>query len=153
MTDKLATDLLRFVHRVLGGHGKPEKLQRLTGGANMESWSFDYDGHGYVLRCSPSAELMAGRAYGHDIEAVIVRAAFAAGVKAPEIVGEIDAADNLGTGYLMRRVEAEVNPAKILANPPPALLNDFARELAAIHAVPIVTLPALPETKDRKSVV
>lgn len=144
MIDEFATDLLHFVRRVLGGAGEPENLHRLTGGANMESWSFDYDGNGYVLRRSPSAELMAGRAYGHDVEAAVVRAAFAAGVKAPEIVGEVERGDNLGTGYLMRRVEAEVNPAKILANPPPALLTDFARELAAIHAVPIGALPALP---------
>lgn len=135
-----------FVRRILGGHGAVENLQRLTGGANMESWSLDYAGAGYVLRRSPSAELMAGRAYGHDVEAAIVRAAFASGVKAPEIVGEIEATDQFGTGYLMRRVEAEVNPARILASPPPALLADFARELAAIHAVPLDTLPALPET-------
>lgn len=135
-----------FVRRILGGQGAVENLQRLTGGANMESWSFDYARDGYVLRRSPSAELMAGRAYGHDVEAAIVRAAFAAGVKAPEIVGEIEATDQLGTGYVMRRVEAEVNPARILANPPASLLADFARELAAIHAVPLDTLPALPET-------
>lgn len=135
-----------FVRRILGGQGAVENLQRLTGGANMESWSFDYAGAGYVLRRSPSAELMAGRAYGHDVEAAIVRAAFAAGVKAPEIVGEIDPTDQLGTGYLMRRVEAEVNPARILANPPASLHADFARELATIHAVPLATLPALPET-------
>lgn len=135
-----------FVRRILRGQDAVENLQRLTGGANMESWSLDYAGVGYVLRRSPSAELMAGRAYGHDVEAAIVRAAFASGVKAPEIVGEIEATDQLGTGYLMRRVEAEVNPVRILANPPPALLADFARELSAIHAVPLDTLPALPET-------
>ena len=135
-----------FVRRILGGQGAIENLQRLTGGANMESWSLDYACAGYVLRRSPSAELMAGRAYGHDVEAAVVRAAFAAGVKAPEIVGEIDATDQLGTGYLMRRVEAEVNPARILADAPASLLADFARELAAIHAVPLAQLPALPET-------
>ena len=54
----------------------------------MESWSFDYVGQGYVLRRSPSAEMMAGRVYGHDVEAAVVRAAYMSGVKAPEIVGE-----------------------------------------------------------------
>lgn len=112
----------------------------------MESWSFDYAGAGYVLRRAPSPEMMAERPYGHDVEAAVVRAAFAAGVKAPDIVGEIEAADALGTGYLMRSVDAEVAPAKILANPPPSLLSDFARDLAAIHAVPLDDLPPLPET-------
>jgi Phosphotransferase enzyme family len=134
----------RFVSRTLGGDGAYQKLQRLTGGANMESWSFDYAGYGYVLRRSPSAEMMAGRAYGHDVEAAIVRAAFAARVKAPEILGEIEADDALGTGYLMSRVEAEVNPTKILANAAPSLLPDLARELARIHAVPLGKLPDIP---------
>lgn len=136
--------LQRFVSRTYGGDGAYQNLQRLTGGANMESWSFDYAGHGYVLRRSPSAEMMAGRAYGHDVEAAIVRAAFAAGVKAPEILGEIEPDDALGTGYLMSRVEVEVNPAKILANPAPSLLPDLARELARIHAVPLTSLPDIP---------
>ena len=144
MTD-FTTSVCAFVRRIFGGSAEVENLTRLTGGANMESWSFDFAGHGYVLRRSPSAEMMAGRVYGHDIEAAVVRAAFMAGVKAPEIIAEVQAVDNLGTGYMMRRVEAEVNPAKILASPPPSLLNDFARELAAIHAVPRDTLPALPE--------
>lgn len=134
-----------FARRIFGGSVKVENLMRLTGGANMESWSFDYAGHGYVLRRSPSADMMAGRVYGHDVEAAVVRAAFLAGVKAPEIIAEVEALDHLGTGYMMRRVEAEVNPAKILASPPSSLLNDFARELAAIHAVPLDSLPALPE--------
>ncbi len=144
--DEFTTALARFVRRVLGGNATPENLQRLTGGANMESWSFDYGDQGYVLRYSPSAELMAGRAYGHDVEAAIVRAAFAAGVQAPEIVVEVEPANALGSGYLMRRVEAEVNPAKILASPPASLLTDLARELAAIHQVPIGDLPILPAT-------
>ena len=46
----------------------------------MESWSFDYVGQGYVLRRSPSAEMMAGRVYGHDVEAAVVRAAYMSGV-------------------------------------------------------------------------
>jgi aminoglycoside phosphotransferase (APT) family kinase protein len=144
MSDEFASRVTRFVRRVLGGSATPENLHRLTGGANMESWSFDHDGQGYVLRRSASAELMAGRAYGHDVEAAIVRAAYASGVTAPEIVGEIEPEDGLGTGYLMRRVEAEVNPANILANPPAGLLADLARELARIHAVPLDSLPEMP---------
>lgn len=146
MTAEFATHLSGFVQRGLGGDGTIEELKRLSGGANMESWSFDHGGLGYVLRFSPSAEMMAGRAYGHDVEAAVVRAAYASGVKAPEIVAEIIAADGLGTGYLMRRIDAEVNPSKILAAPPPSLLADLARELALIHNVPRDILPALPVT-------
>ena len=146
MTEVFAATLLQFVRRNLGGDGSIDDLRRLSGGANMESWSFDYAGQGYVLRRSPSADLMAGRAYGHDVEAAVVRAAFAAGVKAPEIVAEIESCDDLGSGYLMRRVDAEVNPATILKDPPPQLLADLARELALIHNVARDILPELPAT-------
>jgi aminoglycoside phosphotransferase (APT) family kinase protein len=146
LSDGIALLVTAFARRVFGGTADVESLVRLTGGANMESWSFDYAGQGYVLRRSPSADMMAGRTYGHDVEAAVVRAAFTAEVKAPEIMGEVSEADNLGTGYVMRRVEAEVNPVKILPNAPPGLLNDFARELAAIHAVGADMLPQLPET-------
>jgi aminoglycoside phosphotransferase (APT) family kinase protein len=141
--------LSRFAARILGGDAVIENLHRLTGGANMESWSFDYDHTGYVLRRSPSPELMAGRVYGHDVEAAAVRAAFTAGVKAPEIVGELADVDALGTGYLMKRAEGEVNPAKILAAPAPSLLGDLVAELARIHAVPLATVPDLPLTDAR----
>ncbi len=121
--------------RICGNHAPLERLVRLSGGANMESWSFDRAGKGYVLRRAPSAAFMAGRAFGHDVEALLVRTAREAGVCAPEVVGELVPDDDLGTGYVMRRVEAEVNPAKILADPPPSLIHDIARELAAIHAI------------------
>jgi aminoglycoside phosphotransferase (APT) family kinase protein len=131
--------------RMGGGAIMPlANIARLSGGANMESWSFDWGGAGYVLRRAPTAEMMEGRPFGHDVEALLVRAAHANGVLAPEIVGELIASDSLGTGYIMRRIEAEANPAAILANPPTKLISDIARELARIHAIPLSVLPALP---------
>src|SRR3546814_9787046 len=47
----------------------------------------------------------------------------------------------MGTGYVMRRVVAEVSPATILAAPPPSLLADLGRELARIHALPRAAIP------------
>jgi aminoglycoside phosphotransferase (APT) family kinase protein len=131
--------------RMGGGAIMPlANIARLSGGANMESWSFDWGGAGYVLRRAPTPEIMKGRPFGHDVEAVLVRAAHANGVLAPEIVGELIASDSLGTGYIMRRIEAEANPAAILANPPTKLISDIARELARIHAIPLSVLPPLP---------
>lgn len=139
--------LTAALRRLAGGLSLPVSgLERLSGGANMESWAFEWGGAEYVLRRSPAAELMAGRSFGHDVEANLVRRAFAAGVKAPEIVGELVDSDGLGTGYLMRRVDAEVNPSAILAAPPPTLLADLAREAARIHAIPLDSLPTgLPQ--------
>lgn len=142
---ELADHLRRFMTRV-AGHGELAGFARLSGGANMESWAFDWAGPdaaaGYVLRRAPSAEYMADRPYGHADEAALVMAAHASGVMAPEVVGVLADADGMGTGYVMRRVVAEVNPAKILAAPPPSLIADLGRELARIHAIPDDTIPA-----------
>ncbi len=115
----------------------------------MESFAFDWagpeGGGAYVLRRAPSADYMADRPFGHGDEAALVMAAFDAGVKAPEVVGVLEPGDGLGTGYVMRRVMAEVSPAKILADPPASLLGDLGRELARIHAIPMESVPdAIP---------
>ncbi len=137
--------LAEALARMAGGVHLPlGNLERLSGGANMESWSFDWGGAGYVLRRAPSADMMEGRPFGHDVEAALVRAARAGGVRAPEIVGELLAGDALGTGYVMKRVEADVNPSRILGNPPASLITDIARELARIHAIAPADLPAIP---------
>ena len=136
------TDLLSAFMTRIAGPGALSGLARLSGGANMESWAFDWGGGAYVLRRAPSAEYMADRPFGHTTEAALVMAAYAGGVKAPEVVGVLGDADAMGTGYVMRRVIAEVAPAKILANPPPSLLADLGRELARIHALPRTVIPA-----------
>ena len=145
--------LAHALARMAGGVALPiEHLGRLSGGANMESWSFDWGGAGYVLRRAPSAEIMEGRPFGHDVEAAIVRAARKAGVLAPEIVGELGPSDGLGSGYVMRRVEADVSPANILGDPPTSLVGDIARELARIHTIPAGDFAHLP-TRDTGEMV
>jgi aminoglycoside phosphotransferase (APT) family kinase protein len=144
MTD-IAAALSAALARITGTADPVENLHRLTGGASMESWSFDWGGKGHVLRRAPSVEMMDGRPYSHGVEAGLVRAARTAGVMAPEVVGVLVPGDGLGSGYVMVRVEAEVSPAKILAAPPEGLIRDIARELARIHAVPLNSLPAIPQ--------
>lgn len=126
----------------IAGPGALSNLVRLSGGANMESWAFDWGGQAYVLRRAPSAEFMADRPFGHADEAALVIAAHDAGVRAPEVVGVLEDGDGLGTGYVMRRVAGETAPTKILADPPSALLADLGRELARIHALPREVIPA-----------
>ncbi|MGV1681899.1 phosphotransferase [Sphingopyxis sp. NJF-3] len=137
---ELADPLSAFMSRT-AGPGALSGLSRLSGGANMESWAFDWAGEGYVLRRAPSADYMEGRPYGHAVEAALVRAAHAGGVRAPEVVGVLADADGIGTGYVMRRITADVSPAKILAAPPPSLVADLGRELARIHALPRAAIP------------
>ncbi|WP_432769338.1 MAG: phosphotransferase family protein [Sphingopyxis sp.] len=144
MTD-LAAPLSAFMTRV-AGPGTLSGLARLSGGANMESWAFDWGASShrgaYVLRRAPSADYMADRPYGHADEAALVMAAHDAGVKAPKVVGVLADSDGMGTGYVMRRVIAEVNPAKIVPAPPPSLIADLGREMARIHAIPRAAIPA-----------
>lgn len=137
----LAPMLSAFMSRVVGPGGL-SNLARLSGGANMESWAFDWGEAGYVLRRAPSADYMAGRPYGHADEAALVMAAHDAGVKAPRVVGVLADGDGMGTGYVMQRIVAEVRPARILADPPPSLLADLGRELARIHGLPRAAVPA-----------
>ncbi|KTE00832.1 hypothetical protein ATE78_16110, partial [Sphingopyxis sp. H012] len=61
--------------RVVGA-GVLSGLTRLSGGANMESFAFDWAEEGYVLRRAPSADYMADRPFGHVDEAALVMAAF-----------------------------------------------------------------------------
>ena len=91
----LSTLLPPFMTRVAGA-GDLSNLTRLSGGANMESWAFEWGGGAYVLRRAPSAEYMEGRPYGHPVEAALVRAAHAGGVKAPEVIGVLSDADGMG---------------------------------------------------------
>jgi aminoglycoside phosphotransferase (APT) family kinase protein len=113
-----------------------ERFTRLSGGASAESFSFLYADHSYVLRRTPDRVSQANDgSIGHHAEACVIRAARKAGVLAPEIVADVLPRDGMGTGYIMRQIQGETNPAQILAAPPEALIHDLARELAAIHAI------------------
>ena len=81
------------------GLAYPERLERLTGGANMESWRFEAGGESFVLRRAPSLDFMQGRPYGHATEAAIIRAAHSAGVTAPEVLTVLEESDGIGSGF------------------------------------------------------
>ena len=121
----------------------PDTLERLSGGANMESWRFNAGTTQCVLRRAPSAKMMADRLLDHHGEAALIQAAKAAGVTAPEVLVELDLGDGIGSGFVMRCLPGTPDPAMILeSQDPAALLADLARELAAIHRVPVAASPA-----------
>ena len=143
----LAKGLARALERV--GMGAPEGLKRLTGGATMESWRFSSAGRDFILRRAPSAAMMEGRAIGHDVEAAVIRAVHNRGVRAPEIVVELEETDCLGTGFVMRALPGTADPRAILAANEGDelafdLCADIAMELAEIHNTPLDSLPDLP---------
>ena len=140
-SQRLADGLARALGRI--GLPAPTGLERLSGGANMESWRFTAGGADCVLRRAPSLEMMAGRALDHRGEAALIRAAESAGVTAPQVLAELIPADGIGSGFVMRCLPGTPDPAIILStDDPAALLADLARELAAIHRIPIAGLPA-----------
>ncbi len=136
LSDGLATALQRI------GLPAPEGLERLSGGANMESWRFSAGGETCVLRRAPSLEMMAGRPMDHAGEAALIRAARAAGVMAPEVLVELEPQDGIGSGYIMRAIAGSPDPVAFLAEAEPqAAIRDIARELVATHRTDCTGLP------------
>ena len=136
----------------------PSALERLSGGANMESSRFTAGPETCILRRAPSPEMMAGRPMDHAGEAALIRAARAAGVLAPEILVELEPEDGIGSGFVMRAIPGTPDPNAILAvADPQVLIRDIARELAATHRtdptgipVPVMdTAQALADLKAR----
>ena len=140
-THGLTVGLTRALGRV--GMPAPTGLERLSGGANMESWRFSAGGADCVLRRAPSLEMIAGRALDHSGEAALIRAAERAGVTAPEVLAELTPDDGIGSGFVMRCLPGTPDPAAILQTEDPGvLLAELAGELAAIHRIPIAGLSA-----------
>jgi aminoglycoside phosphotransferase (APT) family kinase protein len=127
--------------------------ERLSGGASQETWRFDIvhpDGNvGAILRRAPKGYGAApSRAAGLDAEAALMRLSFEAGVPSPRVLHVLTAEDDLGSGFIMRRVEGETIARKILredkfADIRPKLARQLGVVLAGIHSLPHSQLPGL----------
>jgi aminoglycoside phosphotransferase (APT) family kinase protein len=126
---------------------------RLSGGASQETWSFDIvhpDGiFGAILRRAPQGYGAApSRAAGLNAEAVLMQLAHDAGVPSPRVLHVLRPQDDLGTGFVMARVEGETIPRKILrdeqfAQARPMLARQLGEILARIHGLDLRQLPDL----------
>jgi aminoglycoside phosphotransferase (APT) family kinase protein len=126
---------------------------KLSGGASQETWSFDivHPGGvvGAILRRSPQGYGAApSRAAGLDAEAVLMRLAYEAGLPSPQVLHVLQPADELGTGFIMRRVEGETIARKILrdaqfATARPMLARQLGKVAAGIHGLDLAQLPKL----------
>ena len=127
--------------------------KRLSGGASQETWSFDIAHPGGTIgailrRAPPGYGAAPGRAAGLDAEAVLMQLAYDAGVPSPKVLHVLQAADELGTGFIMQRVAGETIPRKILrdeefASARPKLARQCGEILAGIHGLPASGLPQL----------
>lgn len=117
-------------------------MRRLSGGASRETWTFDAcDGggtrHGLILRRDPGGHRgSTSRATEYDV----LVAAHRAGVAAPAPVLLLEPDDDLGDGFVMRRVEGETIARKILRDDEYTgarghLARQCGEQAARIHAV------------------
>jgi len=145
--------LIRALGRSLPGTRGVSGLRRLSGGASQETWSLDAETDAgvvpLILRRRPGggAPAEGGMAIGLGTEAELLRLAAEAGVPVPAVRHVLDAADAIGAGYLMERLEGETLPRRILrddafADARPRLARQCGEILARIHAIAPERLPA-----------
>jgi aminoglycoside phosphotransferase (APT) family kinase protein len=137
--------------RIFGDGTRVAGVRRLSGGASRETWSFDATDasgttHPLVLRRDPGAHT--GQS-DRSTEYRLLEAAGGAGVPVPRVRMLLDAADDLGTGFVMDRVEGETIARRILrddeyARARPRLAAQCGEIAARIHAIEPSSLPSLP---------
>ena len=128
-------------------------VARLSGGASQETWSFDIvrpNGNiGAILRRAPAGYGAAPRrAAGLNAEATLMQLAHDAGLPSPQVLHVLQPQDELGTGFIMARVEGETIARKILrddlfAQARPKLARQLGKVLAGIHGLALVQLPEI----------
>ena len=158
----IETELSRCVAAFMPGAIGVRGAAKLSGGASQETWRFDImhpDGAiGAILRRSPKGYGAApGRAAGLDNEAALMRLAHAAGVPSPEVLHVLTPKDDLGTGFIMRRVDGETIARKILrdadyAEARPRLARQLGGIAASIHGIAREALPPLREMNATKEI-
>jgi aminoglycoside phosphotransferase (APT) family kinase protein len=126
---------------------------RLSGGASQETWSFDIVHPGgnigaILRRAPPGYGASPSRAAGLDAEATLMQLAHDAGLPSPRVMHVLTLDEELGTGFIMQRIEGETIARKILrdaqfANARPVLAQQLGKVAAGIHGLPALRLPKL----------
>ena len=159
MSAPTAGALAAAVARHLEAPVEVDGLVRLSGGASRETWAFDAtpaDGPtlALVLRRDPGASVGAS---ARETEFELLRAAGAGGVAVPSARFVLDAADGLGSGFVMERIEGETIPRRILRDDEYAaartvLATECGTAAARIHALEVDSLPELPVLGAREQI-
>jgi len=149
----IEAELSRSVARWCKGATGVTGAAKLSGGASQETWRFDIvhpDGAiGAILRRSPKGYGAAPtRAAGLAAEAQLMQLAYEAGVPSPRVMHVLTPDEDLGTGFIMQRVEGETIARKILrdeefAAARPHLARQIGGVLAGLHRLPLGKLPEL----------
>ena len=158
-SEDFIAQLQAAVARHIGKPGTIHDLQRLTGGANKTTWSFDADVAGeraqFILqlasaRANDADNPLAGVSphLTADEDARLMIAAVKAGVPAPRVRAILQPEDGLGGGYVTERVAGETLATKILrderfAGARATMAKQCGTILAAIHRIPVSEVPFL----------
>ena len=131
-----------------------DALQRLSGGASQETWSFDVmlaDGGRLplILRRAPAGA--AQRAAGNAtlaVEAALAEAAARTGVPVPSVRLLLRPEHGLGEGFVMQRISGETLGRRVatdarLAGAREGLAHQCGQALARIHGIDVEALPVL----------
>ena len=158
-SEDFAARLQAAIAHHVGAPGTVYDLQRLTGGANKTTWSFDADVDGaprpFILQLastrtidesSPIAGASPHLTAAQDARLMI--AAVKANVPAPRVRAILEPADGLGDGYVTERVDGETLATKILredrfASARKSMAAQCGTILAAIHRIPLTDVPFL----------
>jgi aminoglycoside phosphotransferase (APT) family kinase protein len=151
----LAAGLAAVVRRRFGADAAVIDLERLSGGASQELWSFDVSAGGerrpLILRRNPGGSVQRETAAGMETEARLIGLARAAGTPAPEVVHVLTPDEGLGSGYVMARIPGETIARRILRDPEyaearPKLARQLGEAAARIHAVDVGSAEPLRHT-------
>jgi aminoglycoside phosphotransferase (APT) family kinase protein len=157
---ELEPALARAMQSRFGAAGRLVALERLSGGASQELWSFDVETGGetlpLILRRNPGGLTQRESAAGMETEARLIELARAAGAPAPAVVHVCQPADGLGHGYVMERIAGETIARRILrdaayAQARPRLARQLGEAAARIHAVDVGAAGALREVTPQSS--
>jgi aminoglycoside phosphotransferase (APT) family kinase protein len=152
---ELLTRLQAVLVRHMGEPGTMHNLQRLTGGANRTTLSFDAEVRGQLLALvvqlgAEVSDPVAGVTPEVNTadQARLMIAAQHAGARAPKVLAILEPADQLGQGYIVERVEGETLGPRIVRDERFAAARKImARQcgeiLAAIHRIAPAEAPFL----------
>lgn len=152
---ELAAHLLQVLRPEFPGALRVEGLQRLSGGASLETWTFhlitEDSSLPLVLRRSPggSRGTPLGTSLPLDVESKLIRVAATHAVPAPRIRCDLPRDAEIGSGFIMDFIAGETIPRKILrdarfAKARARLTRECGEVLARIHAIEPAEVPDLP---------
>lgn len=117
-------------------------VSRLTGGANMETLSFECDRRALILRRLPDRvdDADRGSSIPIETEARLVSHLSRQEILVPSVLAVLGQSDGLGRGYIMDRIEGETRPKRIQTQAEfqgarDGFVREAAEQLARIHEV------------------